>query len=32
MKKRNMKDIIVKDGIFAKQFPVKPEELDYNML
>ena len=31
MKKLNMKDIIVKDGIFAKQFPVKPEELDYNM-
>jgi len=31
MKKLNMKDIIVKDGIFAKQFPVKENELDYNM-
>ena len=31
MKKLNMKDIIVKDGIFAKQFPVKEEELEYNM-
>ncbi len=31
MKKINMKDIISKDGIFAKQFPVKEEELDYNM-
>ena len=31
MKKLNMKDIIVKDGIFAKQFPVKEIELDYNM-
>lgn len=31
MKKLNMKDIIVKDGIFAKQFSVKENELDYNM-
>lgn len=31
MKKINLKDIISKDGIFAKQFPVKEEELDYNM-
>lgn len=31
MKKLNMRDIIVKDGIFAKQFPVKENELDYNM-
>ena len=31
MKKINMKDIKSKDGIFAKQFPVKEEELDYNM-
>lgn len=31
MKKINMKDIIVKEGIFAKQFPVKENELDYNM-
>jgi len=31
MKKKNMKDIIVKEGIFAKQFPVKEEELEYNM-
>ncbi len=31
MKKLNMKDIIIKDGIFAKQFPVKENELDYNM-
>lgn len=31
MKKLNMKDIIVKDGIFAKQFSVKQEELDYGM-
>ena len=31
MKKINMKDIISKEGIFAKQFPVKEEELEYNM-
>lgn len=31
MKKLNMKDIIVKDGIFANQFPVKENELEYNM-
>ena len=31
MKKINLKDITSKDGIFAKQFPVKEEELDYNM-
>ena len=31
MKKLNMRDIIVKDGIFAKQFPVKENELEYNM-
>lgn len=31
MRKLNMKDIIAKDSIFAKQFQVKPEELDYNM-
>ena len=30
MKKINMKDIIVKDGIFSKQFPVK-EELNSNI-
>lgn len=31
MKNLNMKDIIVKDGIFSKQFPVKENELEYNM-
>ena len=31
IKKLNMRDIIVKDGIFAKQFPVKEDELEYNM-
>lgn len=31
MKKLNMKDIIVSEGIFAKQFPIKKEELDYNI-
>lgn len=31
MRKLNMKDIIAKDSIFAKQFQVKPKELDYNM-
>lgn len=31
MEKLNMKDIIVKDGIFAKEFPVKENELAYNM-
>lgn len=31
MKKLNMKDIIVKNGIFADQFPVKENELEYNM-
>jgi len=31
MKNKSLKDIILKDGIFAKQFPVKEEELEYNM-
>ena len=31
MKKLNMKDILVKEGIFAKQFPVKEKELDFNV-
>ncbi len=30
MKKLNKKDILVKEGIFARQFPIK-EELDYNI-
>ncbi len=31
MKKLNMRDIIISEGAFAKQFPVQEKELDYNM-
>lgn len=31
MKKKNMKDIVLTNGIFAKQFPTKSEILDSNM-
>jgi len=31
MKKLNMKDIIFNEGIFSKEFPVKDNELEYNM-
>lgn len=32
MKKNNMKDIVIKDGIFAKQFPIKENELNSNII
>ncbi len=32
MKKINMKDIIVKVGVFSKQFPVKEKEIAYNIV
>lgn len=31
MKKINMKDIIFKEGVFSKEFPVTEAELEYNM-
>ena len=31
MKKENMRDIIFDKGVFSREFPIKNEEIDYNM-